>query len=242
MSFETVIIIPSRIGSTRLPNKPLSQIGHLSLIEHVIVSLQNTFKDNIYIATDSEKIAKIINNHDVKVIMTDPECKTGSDRVYEALRKIPNNAQIKYVINIQGDMPFVNPKIVEQIVQRLKQNDCDIVTSIVKVDKDIASSESNVKVVFDNNWNALYFSRSMIPHGAEEFYYHVGIYGFHASSLEQFIKLKQSKYETCEKLEQLRAIENGMKIGVCLTNEIPISVDTPEDLEKAICYYKTSIK
>lgn len=242
MSFETIIIIPSRIGSTRLPNKPLAQIGPLSLIEHVVVGLQAKFKDNIYIATDSEKIAKIINNYDAKVVMTDPECKTGSDRVYEALGKIPCNDQIKYVINVQGDMPFINPKIIEQIIERLKQNNCDIVTSMVKVDKEIAANESNVKVVFDNNWNALYFSRSMIPHGAEEFYYHVGIYGFHVSSLEQFIQLKQSKYETCEKLEQLRALENGMKIGVCLSNEIPISVDTPQDLEKAICYYKTRLK
>jgi len=119
----------------------------------------------------------------------------------------------------------------------LKTGEYDIVTSGVKIGRDIAQSESNVKVVVDKQGRALYFSRSMIPHGGEEFLYHVGIYGFKSQALEKFIKLEQSNYEICEKLEQLRALENGMKIGVCVSDEIPLSVDTKDDLEKANLYY-----
>ncbi len=237
MNYETVIIIPSRLGSTRLLNKPLAQIGNLSLIEHVYLSLKDKFKDSIFIATDSNQIAELVEKQGAKAIMTNIDHKNGSDRTYEAFKKIPNYEQIKYVINVQGDMPFVDPNTIEQIIDRLKKNDCDIVTPIVKVDREVASSDSCAKVVYDNKQNALYFSRSLIPLGATEFNYHVGIYGFHASSLEKYVNLSQGEYELCEKLEQLRALEHGLKIGVCLTNEIPISVDTQEDLEIAISHY-----
>ncbi len=234
---DVVIIVSSRIGSTRLPRKALAKIGNKTLIEHVVHRLKSSFDGNLYVATDSLEIANLVRKADAIAIMTDEDCPTGSDRVFQAFQTIPHHDKIKYVINVQGDMPFVDLVVIGQIITMLKTGDYDIVTSGVKVDKDIVQSESNVKVVVDKYGKALYFSRSMIPHGGKEFLYHVGIYGFKSEALEKFIKLEQSEYELCEKLEQLRALENGMKIGVCISNEIPISVDTKEDLEKANLYY-----
>lgn len=234
---DVVFIIPSRIGSTRLPNKALAAIGDKSMIEHVIARINAGSMDNLYVATDSEKIIEKVKIAGGIAIMTSENCPTGSDRVYEAFQKIPNNDKIKYVINVQGDMPFVDHKVLNQIIDKLKNSDFDIVTPVVMVGSEIANSSANVKVVADINDKALYFSRSLIPYGAKEFLYHVGIYGYRTEALEKFVKLKESQYETVEKLEQLRALENGMRIGIVLSDEIPISVDTYEDLEKAREYY-----
>jgi len=234
---DVAFIIPSRIGSTRLPNKALADIGGKSMIEHVIARINAGSMNNLYVATDSEKIVEKVKIAGGIAIMTSENCPTGSDRVYEAFKKIPHNNKIKFIINVQGDMPFVDYKVLEQIIDKLKNSDFDIVTPVVTVGSDIASSGSNVKVVADINGKALYFSRSVIPHGAEKFLYHVGIYGYRTDALEKFVKLKKTQYESIEKLEQLRALENDMSIGIVLSNEIPISVDTYEDLEKAREYY-----
>lgn len=234
---DVAFIIPSRIGSTRLPNKALADIGGKSMIEHVVSRLNAGSVKNLYVATDSNEIVEKVSNAGGIAIMTSEDCPTGSDRVYEAFQKIPHNDKIKYIINIQGDMPFVDYSVLEQIINKLKNTNFDVVTPVVKVGRDIASSESNVKVVADINDKALYFSRSVIPHGAGEFLYHVGIYGYRAEALEKFVELNEARYESVEKLEQLRALENGMSIGVVVSNEIPISVDTYEDLEKAREYY-----
>lgn len=234
---DVAFIIPSRIGSTRLPNKALAAIGDKSMIEHVIARINAGSVNNLYVATDSEKIVEKVKTAGGIAIMTSESCPTGSDRVFEAFQKIPNNDKIKYIINVQGDMPFVSYRVLEQIIDKLKNSDFDIVTPVVMVGSEIANGSSNVKVVADINDKALYFSRKAIPHGAEEFLYHVGIYGYRTEALEKFVKLKESQYETVEKLEQLRAIENGMRIGIVLSDEIPISVDTYEDLEKAREYY-----
>jgi 3-deoxy-manno-octulosonate cytidylyltransferase (CMP-KDO synthetase) len=239
MDLDVAVIIPSRIGSTRLLRKALVKIGNKCLIEHVVHSLGLGFKGNIYVATDSDEIARTAEKFGVITIMTDKNCLSGSDRVLQAFQKIPNRDNIKYVVNVQGDMPFVDPKMINQLVSRLKSGDCEIATPVVKVNRDFAESESAVKVVVDAKWNALYFSRSLIPHGGLEFLYHVGIYGFQVAALEKFVRLQQTNYETYEKLEQLRALENQMKIGVCLADGVPLSVDTEEDLQKAINYYQT---
>ncbi|MDP4708885.1 MAG: 3-deoxy-manno-octulosonate cytidylyltransferase [Rickettsiaceae bacterium] len=241
MHSDVAIIIPSRIGSTRLPRKALAKIGELSLIEHVVRGLKDVAGNNVYVATDSEEIAALAELSGAIAIMTDEDCATGSDRVFQAFQKIPGRDKIKYIINIQGDMPFVKAAIVNKIIDGLKNGIGDIVTPVVKVDEDIALSNSNVKVVTNNLGQAMYFSRSLIPHGASEFLYHVGIYGFSRDALEHFVNLPQGECEKLEKLEQLRALEHGMKIGVCLSDDIPISVDTPGDLEKAKEYYATLI-
>lgn len=230
---DVAIIIPARLGSTRLPNKMLLPIGDCTLIEHAYKRALEADVGTIYVATDSKEIASVIERLGGKCIMTSADCAKGSDRVYEAVQAIPNKENIRYVINIQGDMPFLDPNIVKQVIDKLKNSDFDIVTPITKVGRGIASSMSNVKAVVDSSNRALYFSRQMIPHYAEEYWYHVGIYGFRIEALEKFVRLPESYLETAESLEQLRAIEYGMSVGVCYAQSIPISVDTAEDLEKA---------
>lgn len=237
MHSDFVVIIPARINSTRLKNKPLQLIDNYSIIEHMILNLQGSIP-NIYIATDSEIIANKVTHYDVKCIMTDPNCPSGSDRVYEAFQLISKTQQFNYIINIQGDMPFLSSASIFKVIEDLKKNIYGIVTPVVKVGIDLADSESNVKVVVDRHNKALYFSRSLIPYGAKEFLYHVGIYGFTSSALKQFITLPQSDLEIYENLEQLRAIANQIPIGVCYIDDIPISIDTPNDLKKAIAFNK----
>jgi 3-deoxy-manno-octulosonate cytidylyltransferase (CMP-KDO synthetase) len=233
MYSDAVVIIPARIASTRLENKPLQMIGNKTMIEHVVSRVSRIEVGGVFVATDSEEIFSLVTSKGFSAIMTDKNCLTGTDRVYEAFKKFPNSTVIKYVINVQGDMPFIDEAIIPKIIEGLKTGRFDIMTSVVKVGKDIAGTSSNVKVVIDKNNKALYFSRSLVPSGASEFLYHVGIYGFKAPLLEKFVLLEQSENEKSENLEQLRALDNGMTIGVCYSNEIPISVDTKEDLAKA---------
>lgn len=242
MHSDVAIIIPSRIGSTRLARKALAKIGEFSLIEHVLRSLKDIVGSNLYVATDSEEIAQLTKSAGATPIMTDENCPTGSDRVFQAFQKIPGNEQIKYIINIQGDMPFVGTSVIAQIIDGLKNGVGEIMTPVVKVGLDVAKSSSNVKVVAGHANQAMYFSRSLVPHGASEFLYHVGIYGFTREALEKFVNLPQGECEKLEKLEQLRALEFGMKIGVCFSDEIPISVDTPEDLLKAQEHYANIVQ
>lgn len=236
MHSDVAIIIPSRIGSTRLPRKALAKIGEFSMIEHVIHSLGDSSLGDIYVATDDQEIFDIVKKTKAIPVMTDPGCPTGSERVSQALTKIPGHEKIKYIINVQGDMPFVKSSVIRGIIDGLKKGQATMMTAVAKIDEETASSDSNVKVVVDKANLAMYFSRSMIPHGAKEFLYHVGIYGFTRDTLEKFVSLPQSDCEKIEKLEQLRALENGIKIGIVFSDEIPISVDTPEDLEKARQY------
>ncbi len=241
MYHDVAIIIPSRLNSVRLAKKPLQFIGKLSMIEHVLRQVYLTKIKNVYVATDSEVIAKKVSNYGGQFILTSQECQSGTDRVYEAFQQVPDNCNINYILNVQGDMPFIEPQSIIKVIETLKLSSHDIITPVVKVGTDVANSNSNVKVITDYNDKALYFSRSLIPHGAKEFLYHVGIYGFRKASLTKFINLPSSTLESSEKLEQLRALQNGMSVGICYVESIPISVDTAEDLNKATNFYQQLI-
>lgn len=239
MSSDTAIIIPARLESNRLENKPLQKIGDLTMIEHVYRNVSKLKSVDVYVATDSEEVADLITKTGGNAIMT-KEASSGTDRVHMALKQIKNN-KIEYVINVQGDMPFIEAETVKKVISTLRKSDCGIVTPVVEVGVGIAKKNSNVKVVIDKNNHALYFSRSIIPSGAESFYYHVGIYGFKVDALKKMVKLPRSSLEKAESLEQLRALENGIKIETCLVNNIPISVDTVEDLEHAMSYWHDNL-
>ena len=234
---EVAVIIPARIGSTRLPRKLLKKIGDKTIIEHVASKVAAANVGDVFVATDSDEIAGIVSKTGYTAIMTDESCSTGSDRVYQALMQINKNNDFKYVINVQGDMPFVDGNVIKHLVDKLQEGNSDIVTPYVKIAKEEAELPENVKIVKDNNGRALYFSRCPIPYNAEEYLYHVGIYGFTTKALEKFVGLDKGKYEQCESLEQLRALENGMSIGLVESDQIPISIDTESDLEKAREYY-----
>ncbi|WP_341790485.1 3-deoxy-manno-octulosonate cytidylyltransferase [Rickettsia endosymbiont of Polydrusus tereticollis] len=235
---DVAIIIPSRLGSTRLAEKPLKLIGSLSIIERVFTNVTRTNLEHIYVTTDSEKIADKITKLGGKVIFTDSNIPCGTNRVYEAFTKIPDNTNINYVVNVQGDMPFIEPSSIIKAIEELKKNDYDIMTPVVKVGIDVVKDHSNVNAVVDLKGRALYFSRSIIPNGAKDFLYHVGMYVFRKNALKRFVELEPTSLEKIERLEQLRALENGMSIGTCLVDNVPISVDTEEDLIKAIKFYE----
>lgn len=229
---DTAIIIPARLGSTRLNEKAIQLIGDKAMIEHTYLQALSLGLEHLYVATDSSKISSIIENIGGKVIMTDENCPSGSDRIYEALQKIKNKEQIKYVINLQGDLPMIDSAIILQIIQKLHSTKADIVTVVAEIDIEKAKNPNNVKVVVSSSDKALYFSRSVIPHNAEKYYYHIGIYGYRTEALKKFVQLKPSYLENIEKLEQLRALENDMDIYVCYASSIPISVDIQEDLDE----------
>jgi 3-deoxy-manno-octulosonate cytidylyltransferase (CMP-KDO synthetase) len=236
---DVAIIIPSRLGSTRLARKPLRLIGSSTIIERVFNQVRRTNLQHIYVSTDSEEIAELITKAGGQVIFTNSNIPTGTDRVYEATNHIPNNQNINYIVNVQGDMPFIEPNGVLKVIEELKKNDYDIMTPVVEVDLEAVKGNSNVTVVVDLKGKAMYFSRNIIPDGAEQFLYHVGIYAFRREALKRFVSLAPTFLEKSERLEQLRALENAMSIGTCLVDNIPISVDTEEDLNKAIKFYNS---
>ncbi len=242
MKNKTLVIIPSRIGSTRLARKALAKIGTITMVEHVALQVIESGLDNIFVATDSSDISNQLSEHNIDSIMTSSDYQSGTDRVYAAWQGLNNKDQFEYIINVQGDMPFIDPSIIRKVAEVLWSSECDIVTPVVKVGIDDAMPESNVKAVATLDNKALYFSRSLIPNGATEFLYHVGVYGYKAKSLEDFVKLPMTFLEKSERLEQLRALENGMSIEICHVDTIPISVDTSEDLEKARNFYEKEVK
>jgi len=167
--------------------------------------------------------------------MTDPDCASGTDRVFAAvqLAGLPHEA----IINVQGDMPFVEPETIIKTAKACLEQDFDITTAASRICAAEAQSSSTAKVVFDKNNKALYFSRSMIPHGSQDYWGHIGIYAFKSKALQQFCQLPISDIETIEKLEQLRALHNAMTIGVCIVDSMPISIDVEEDLVRARAFY-----
>jgi 3-deoxy-manno-octulosonate cytidylyltransferase (CMP-KDO synthetase) len=229
---NVALIIPSRLGSTRLPQKPLAKIGSMTMIEHVVLAAMQSDIEAIYVATDSKDIAYLAEARGAKAIITDKECASGTDRVFHASQIA--NLQHEVIINLQGDMPFVDPQVIKQVATMCLSHDYDITTAISPSDNEYAQSKSNVKAIVNKHGKALYFSREMIPHNALQYFCHIGIYAFKNAALRKFCSLPISDIEKAESLEQLRALDNGMTIGACQANEMPISVDTPEDLQKAI--------
>lgn len=241
---KTAIIIPIRMASTRLPGKFHALIDEKPMIHHVIDRARESGFTNIFVACDHDDHFEIVSNYGVKAILTSIDHQSGSDRVFEALCYIDPECKFEYVINLQGDMPFFDPEVIARSVKKLADDEkADLTTIVVPLDDEEDINNPNaVKVVFNKNNHALYFSRHPIPYfnpkTINRYYYHLGIYAYKRDALEKYINLPQSALELSERLEQLRALENGMVIAVDIAEEIPISVDTPEDLEYARNYVK----
>lgn len=233
---NAAVVIPSRLGSTRLPKKPLIKIGDLTMIEQAVVNALDSDVEKVYVTTDSPLISDLLNPYPIEVIIVNDECKTGTDRVFLATQKAGIDQDV--IINLQGDMPFMDPSIITKVAKLALESDFDICTAVSKKGLDYAQNKSNVKVVVGADGKALYFSRSLIPHNTEEYLCHVGIYAYKKQALKKFHSLPQSDLEKLESLEQLRAMENGMSIGVCYVDNMPVSVDTQEDLD----YLLTSLQ
>jgi len=238
---KAIGIIPARYHSTRLDGKPLADICGLPMIRHVY---ENTKKsstlDFVIVATDDERIREACESFGAMVQMTSTEHSTGTDRVAEVAKKIDT----EIVVNIQGDEPFIKPGMIDEVVEPLiKDKDIPMCTLMHEIkEKEDFHNSAVVKVVTDRFGFALYFSRSLIPYPRVEkghrAFEHIGLYSYRKDFLLTFSSLKPTTLEVSESLEQLRALENGYRIKVVMTKEkyIPLSVDTPEDLEKARIY------
>jgi len=237
---KRVIVIPARYASSRLPGKPLVDIGGKPLIQWVYERARmSQLADDILIATDDERIKTISRNFRADVIMTDPALPSGTDRVFAAIQ----DREAGLVINLQGDEPFIEASSIDQLFLAMDKGDVKMATLCCPImDGSEYRDPNTVKVVLDSSGFALYFSRSPIPHirtpnfelqTLNRCYKHIGIYGFTRSFLQQFVSMEKSLLEETESLEQLRVLENGYKIRAIVTEYKGFGIDTPEDLERA---------
>lgn len=228
---DTVIIIPVRMQSTRLPNKPLAIVKGLPMMIQVGNRAKESNMGEVIFACAEKETVDCAESHGFKAILTDPAIPTGSDRIYSCMDKI--DLAYKYIINLQGDMPLVDPVIIRATIEGIKESKFDVYTSVCEIkDEDDLVNPNVVKVAFSKN-RAVYFSRTPnFPHNSEKHYKHIGIYAYSRASLEKFINLPQGILEINESLEQLRGLENGMSYGAYVASSYPQSVDTKEDLIK----------
>ena len=232
---KTVIIIPSRLNALRLPNKPLELISNKEMILHVYEAAKKTNTGDVYVATPDQKIIDVITNYGGKAILTSLDHQTGTDRVYEVFKN-ELKTEPNIIINLQGDMPNIDPKAITDLVLYMKKGECDIGTLASEFSSEAElADENNVKVVVkeklksDNFGKANDFFRTS-SNTFKNVYHHVGIYAFTNKALVRYVGLERSKLELKRKLEQLRALENDMSIHVGYINSSPLSVDTKNDL------------
>jgi 3-deoxy-manno-octulosonate cytidylyltransferase (CMP-KDO synthetase) len=229
---KIVGIIPARWGSTRFPGKALHGIAGKPLIRHVWERcLEADCLDQVVIATDDMRIAEVGFNFGAEVAVTAADHPSGTDRVAEVARKLK---KASIILNIQGDEPLVDPALLRRLARKLQDNpNIPMITAATPISPEELLSENNVKVVMDRRGDALYFSRSAIPfrRGTSEIpsYKHLGIYGYRRKALLEFVRMSPGSLEQAEQLEQLRALENGLKIRVVVSETGSIGVDTPED-------------
>lgn len=237
-------VIPARYASTRFPGKPLIDIQGKSMIQRVYgQAMKAKSLKKVIVATDDERIAHHVKRFGGEYVMTRPDHVSGTDRCFEALQNSGGN--YKYVINIQGDEPFIDPSQINLLADTLKDGNTELATLVIPVDSnELLFNEGEVKVTVNNKMEALYFSRSVIPHikGIDpkewhqhfNYYRHVGMYAYRSDLLEELTKLKPSALEKAESLEQLRWLENGFKIKVAVTTHDSHCIDTPEDVERVL--------
>jgi len=244
-------IIPARYASTRFPGKPLADLAGKPLIRRVYERVGELF-DSVAVATDDRRIFDTVISFGGKAVMTSSLHNSGTDRCYEAFVKL--GGMFDVIVNVQGDEPFINPEQIE-LLKNCFDDDATQIATLVKpfspeADFETLFNPNTPKVVLNARNEAIYFSRSVIPHirgkhhedwlKTNVFYKHIGIYAYKASVLSEITKLPQSNLEKAESLEQLRWIENGYVIKTGITDEETIGIDTPEDLEKAVRFYRTN--
>ncbi len=233
-----VIVIPARMASTRLPGKPLADIGGAPMIVHVWRRGMESGVGPVLVACDDERVAAAVRHAGGEAVMTRPDHPSGSDRIWEALDKAGKAAH-DAVINLQGDEPTIDPGIVRKAYALLENPDVDIGTLAAEIrDEERKAAPSVPKAVIDlepgsRHGRALYFSRNPVPWGDGPFYHHIGLYAYRRDALARFVAAPPSPLEKREKLEQLRALALGMRIEVGIIDAAPLGIDTPEDLEKA---------
>lgn len=229
-----IILIPARLASTRLPNKPLAMIAGAPMIVQVWRRAVAANVGEVVVACDSAAIKDAIEKEGGRAVLTDPDLPSGSDRIYAALSEIDAQKKYDVVVNVQGDMPLLEPSIIVRASALLDNKLVDIGTlAAVITDEEEKNDSAVVKALVDRIGRATNFTRAPKACPDGRFLHHIGIYAYQRDALERFVKLPPSENEQREKLEQLRAMDAGMRIDVAVVDVVPLGVDTPEGLEKA---------
>ena len=234
---KTIVLIPARMASTRLPGKPLVDIHGLPMIVHVVQRAQTAHIGQTVVATDSEAIQAAVEKSGGRAVMTRSDHVSGSDRIYEALEALDPEHRIKIVVNVQGDLPTIDPADIRAALSPLADPAVDIATLAAVIADPAERSNPNVvkaigTVVTPGRLRATTFTRADAT-GLGPHYHHIGLYAYRRAALERFVKLPPSANEQRERLEQLRALDAGMRIDIALVKSVPLGVDTPEELAKA---------
>ena len=231
-----LVLIPARMAATRLPGKPLLEMAGLPMIVHVLRRAEDARIGRVAVATDTAEIASVVTAHGGEAVMTRPDHPSGSDRIFEALGHLDPDRQTEIVVNLQGDFPTISPDNIHDVLAPLADPEVDIATLAAEIHTEEEATNPNVvkavgTIVGPRRLRALYFTRATAPHGDGPRYHHIGLYAYRRPALERFVTLPPSPLEQQEKLEQLRALEAGMRIDIGIVDTVPRGVDTPADLE-----------
>jgi 3-deoxy-manno-octulosonate cytidylyltransferase (CMP-KDO synthetase) len=235
---RTLVLIPARMASTRLPGKPLLDIAGLPMIVHVLRRAEEAAIGRVAVATDTAEIASAVKAHGGEVVMTRADHPSGSDRIFEASEALDPEHHAEIVVNLQGDFPTILPQNIRDVMPPLADPAVDIATLAAEIHTEEESLNPNVVKAVGSplggrRMRALYFTRASAPTGDGPRYHHIGLYAYRRAALERFVKLPPSPLELQERLEQLRALEAGMRIDINVVDTVPRGVDTPADLETA---------
>jgi 3-deoxy-manno-octulosonate cytidylyltransferase (CMP-KDO synthetase) len=233
-----LVLIPARMAATRLPGKPLADIAGLPMIVHVLRRAEAAAIGRVAVATDTDEIASVVTAHGGEAVMTRADHPSGSDRIHEAMQKLDPDGKAEIVINLQGDFPTITPQTIREVLPPFDDPAVDIVTLASQIhteEEDLAPSVVKAigSPIGPKRLRALYFTRATAPYGNGPRYHHIGLYAYRRAALERFVSLPPSPLERQESLEQLRAVEAGMRIDIMIVDSVPRGVDTPPDLETA---------
>jgi 3-deoxy-manno-octulosonate cytidylyltransferase (CMP-KDO synthetase) len=235
---NTLVLIPARMASTRLPGKPLAEIGGVPMIVQVMRRAAAARVGRVVVATDSPEIAAAVTAAGGEVVMTRPDHPSGSDRIHEALGTLDAAGTVDTIINVQGDLPTIAPDDIRAAAALLSDGAVDIATLTAQIRKEAEHTSPDVVKLIgspagERRLRALYFTRATAPYGEGPRYHHIGLYAYRRAALERFVSLPPSPLEIRERLEQLRALEAGLRIDAAIVDSVPLGVDTPHDLELA---------
>ncbi|ANK83795.1 MULTISPECIES: 3-deoxy-manno-octulosonate cytidylyltransferase [Rhizobium] len=235
---DVLVLIPARMASTRLPGKPLADICGLPMIVQVAMRAKEAEIGRVVVAVDDPQVFDTVAAAGFEVVMTSKDHQSGSDRIFEALKKVDPDGKAKFIVNVQGDLPTIEPETVRAALRPLENEAVDIGTLTIEIDNEEDKTAPHIVKVIgspisDTRLRGLYFTRATAPYGKGPLYHHIGLYAYRRAALERFVSLGPSTLEKRESLEQLRALEAGMRIDAEIVDTVPLGVDTPADLEKA---------
>ncbi|MBB4193952.1 3-deoxy-manno-octulosonate cytidylyltransferase (CMP-KDO synthetase) [Rhizobium aethiopicum] len=235
---DVLVLIPARMASTRLPGKPLADICGLPMIVQVAMRAKEAEIGRVVVAVDDPQVFDTVAAAGFEVVMTSKDHESGSDRIFEALKKVDPDGKAKFIVNVQGDLPTIEPETVRAALRPLENEAVDIGTLTIEIDNEEDKTAPHIVKVIgspisDTRLRGLYFTRATAPYGKGPLYHHIGLYAYRRAALERFVSLGPSTLERRESLEQLRALEAGMRIDAEIVDTVPLGVDTPADLEKA---------